>query len=112
MRCFNIRLQILTLILSELISVTDTDTDTESNLFDQIPSTPKFFAIQKKSCEALIFVKATKIFPALIQNLATLVWFLCNIHATPRGAHGSYKKKSAPQRIPVKISTVCILGAL
>ena len=23
---------------------------------------------------------------------------------TPRGAHGSYKKKSVPQRIPVKIT--------
>ena len=40
----------------------------------------------------------------MIQNLATLVWFLCNIHAPPRGAHGSYKNKSVPQRIPIKIT--------
>ena len=63
------------------------------------------FAIHKKNHARNSFRKAyKKYFPALIQNLATLVWFLCNIHATPRGAHGSYKKKSVPQRIPVKIT--------
>ena len=49
------------------------------------------------------FVKITKIyFPALIQNLATLVWFLCNIHASPRGAHGSYTKKIGAAMKPRK----------
>ena len=32
-----------------------------------------------------------KYFPALIQNLATLVWFLCNIHAATK-SRKNYKK--------------------
>ena len=36
----------------------------------------------------------------MIQNLATLVWFLCNIQERM----GLTKKKSVPQRIPVKIT--------
>ena len=50
----------------------------------------RIFAIQKKILRGINFVKITKnSSPALIQNLATLVWFLCNIHA----ATNSRKKK-------------------
>ena len=61
------------------------------------PKTPtintKIFAIQKKSCEELIEQKLQKYFPALIQNLATLVWFLCNIHAATN-SRKNYKKNT------------------
>ena len=73
-----------------------------AKMFWEVPSTPKCLQYKKarnwfrKNCKTFI--------PALIQKLATLVWFLCNIHATPRKAHGSYKKISVPQRIPVKIT--------
>ena len=53
----------------------------------------KIFAIQKKILRGINFVKITKIyFPALIQNLATLVWFLCNISAATNSSK-NYKKK-------------------
>ena len=58
------------------------------------------FPKYKKIVGEIHFVKLEKYFPALIQNLATLVWFLCNIHATPRRAHGSYKKNRRRNEFP------------
>ena len=55
----------------------------------------KIFARQKNPARNSLRKNYKNDFPALIQNLATVVWFLCNIHATPRGAHGSYKKIGA-----------------
>ena len=52
------------------------------------------FTIQKNPARNSFRKNYKRYFPALIQNLATLVWFLCNIHAIARGAHGSSQKKS------------------
>ena len=60
--------------------------------FAIFPSTinTKIFGIQKKILRGINFVKITKkYFPG---------------HATPRRAHGSYRKNRWPQRIPVKIT--------
>ena len=64
------------------------------------------YAIQKKILRGVNFVRIIKnIFQRWSSILATLAWFLCNIHATPRGAHGRYKKKNrCRNEIPVKIT--------
>ena len=50
------------------------------------------FCNTKNILRGINFVKITKKdFPSLIQNLATLVWFLCNIHAATNSGK-NYKK--------------------